>query len=914
MTSESSVPSIRPDSYRPVASEPEKGTKCPLFKLLNKIWSAVKWIFHKIAGLFSPSPLKNLSERDIEIIQNAERMTAHRRPGELPKEQRRRNVITAEALLDPTTKLESKDADRSSGIHIDLIEHKPKEGLKEKEPPPEIKNPVMREFYQTGQEFVDLLIDTVFDKKVKPKLSGYKEGLDSASNGIKFGADFVIQVGDRAAKPFFEMLKKYKVEEALEPVGKHLLSWLIQDVNKDTFEINLQKKMKREFEKNETSESFTDPCVSWLWESKGDKPLATSYQEAGVEISENESLIEKTYETALLILVEHQIDQYIAILHKKLDDRFPELIHEMMKTNAQKISDIVLRRMIDLLENVEYTDLSSEVIGLACDQTNAVVAFEGAKKNRIKEEEETLERAKKAKKMTPKPGEEDTKEKLVTYLGQVDTYGEESWKKRIAVQDGLQTYSENPICHPEIRKLIQNPHTTKTEREELEKKVYQDFADKVLPALFPKQKVQLPDGTVEEVDGLIFLLNQIEIPEEFQELLKKAEDLGKKIVSENTQGVLRSLSESLWDIAYERIEKLIIENIVKQEINKAMVFGIKELYEKVITPKLFTEIMGQNALPAIQRALIKGMTKEVMFKNRKEYYSDFEDITYTEDLAKREESITSLCKKLYGSAKGACKESRKAFEELSFKEYQKIVLPLVEEIESGIVAYKESKGSEGAKDRNQIVREALEGYFKTIDHGKDSRLGEIAVNAAFKIGELSSTAEKLEFWIKNLISDKFTDVVHPFVKSPDELLKVSTEAIRENYLDEEKMKKLLFEKSKEVSIDEANGTLKKEITKTAEFAYDMIFQSIESSGWSFLIKPAAKIAIGSNASKLDETIGKVFHSLFGNKVMTQNLLVRAQDLVMDALMASSKKIGKSEAMKPVKVKRLPTLVPECLVT
>ncbi|MFQ5753035.1 MAG: hypothetical protein ACE5HI_13675, partial [bacterium] len=398
-------------------------TKCPYIKVRNKISNVVRWIFKQISSLFFSKP-KKVKKREVAAREYARNITE----------------IKATRPEPPKRPVPASTSDEKKSNQ------------------PTIENPVMREFHVVTQELVGTTIDTVFEKKIRPKLSGFQEGLDKASEFTHLGADLAITVGVKVMPSLFNKLKEFNAKEKIQPELKKLLNWLLQVENKPKLEKDLRERIKS----IQIGEKEKDLCLDWLLRTEHDQSLEDFYSGPGIKIEGKEKQIEKMFEEAILLLAESKIRQYTRLWHEKMDTQLPDIIHKTMLINGQKVSSILIQRLIALLEKTKcktapektkYTTAFDELTGMVFDQTKAVIAVEEAKKRMIKKKE-------------PEKAEEN----------------------------GLLVYAYQRLCHPKISELIGRTDLTVAQKEEMEKEFFENIAKRMIPLLFPDQTVQLPGG------------------------------------------------------------------------------------------------------------------------------------------------------------------------------------------------------------------------------------------------------------------------------------------------------------------------------------------------------------------------------------------------------------------------------------
>ena len=488
----------------------------PLLTTLKIIWNAVKGIFKKIGNFFKNLFSKNenkttLTNHEIEMIQNAQQ------------------------LYNPTVKKEETKANSLSDR--DVTHHSsqagsdipPKNTLEKKKDDSvsiTIKDP------DTSQKMIETVLECVFEEKIKPEITNVKEGLGKLSEVLKIAGDLAIRIGDKAAKPLFEKLKGFSIEEKVKPDLLSLLNWLLKDGVKNDFENLLKERLKNEHDNEELLDKFTQPCIKWLLETDHSTPLSQAYTNARIPIQGNKEAIDKAFETAMLVLLDNKIEQYMNKYHAKFDESLPGIVHKMLIDNGKRISSILTQRMINVVENSSFPEMFNNLLYVALDQSEAIIAAEKAKENEMTNQNALYEKAKNVERIqTNTESEATNKSMLLAHKNKIDEVGKEEYIKAEAEKKALQTYTNQDVCHPSIAKLMLNPSLGDIEKNKVKEELFVELANNVIQILLPEQRVQLPNGEVKSVDGLVYLCSEIEIPPEFKQLAQEAIEISKEILT-----------------------------------------------------------------------------------------------------------------------------------------------------------------------------------------------------------------------------------------------------------------------------------------------------------------------------------------------------------------------------------------------
>ncbi len=927
----SALPSynVTEKSYKPLAFDnKDANTTSPFISFLKKIWEAVKGFFKKIGDFFkklfsSDKEKLTLNDREIEMIQSAKNYTP--RPKTFPVLSKK-SFSQVDGLIDPEIKLlKPKNSGNEVSLEaLDLAEKAPVKNEAEPTIPvpknghefPPITDPVMKEFHETAQEFVGTILNCIFEKKIEPQIPNMKRGLGNLSEGLKFAADLAVKIGDKAAKPLFEKLKKFSIDEKSE--YQNLLNWLLKEGISEDFEEKLMKSLEKEFNSENDLRTFINPALQWLKAQNHTTPITEAFKQAGIEEKGNSENISKVYEAAMFLLLDQKINQFIAKCNEKLNGKLSQIVRDMMVENGKKVSDVLVHRVIDLFGSTQYSTMFNTLVKVGLDQTEAIIASEKAKENEIKAQKELLEKAKTAKAMKPKNAQEmNTKLDLLSHLGKVESEGEEKWIAKHAEAKAREAYvkfatEQGVVCHQKIAELMLNPNMGPVERRKIEEELFEDLAKEVIPLLLPKQKVELPDGTVKKVDGLLYLCSLIDIPKEFKEIAQEAVDISKEILTPTTQEIIKGIYGSVWEFAGDKIQESIV-NELKNILKNGIVTGARTLFERFITPHLINEMVSSEILPKIQEQIMVTFGRDVITSDQKKFAAHFHQLTAlnSDDREQRSRVLEEISREIYKGVEKTAKASNAELNALGYEKYKELIMPMLEGIENGIRSYQDVKQNTTL----EAVKVALDGYFKEVNNGSNPQFGDLAINLLFKIGKFNGTAEFFSDFFKGVIAEQISSATNEISKSPHFIIEKATQEIKARYLDKTVVEELLFSEKIETSAERVDVELKNEIDKTAKVAHDLIFSKVAQLPWfkRQIVTPIAASMIGKDQKILADLISNVFGKVFGNRLMTHNVLVRCQEQILKFLNEGSKQLEAKGGMKPIKVEKMPTLIPDLFV-
>jgi hypothetical protein len=96
------------------------------------------------------------------------------------------------------------------------------------------------------------------------------------------------------------------------------------------------------------------------------------------------------------------------------------------------------------------------------------------------------------------------------------------------------------------------------------------------------------------------------------------------------------------------------------------------------------------------------------------------------------------------------------------------------------------------------------------------------------------------------------------------------------------------------------------LEKTAKIAHALLYYNASQQG--FIARRAIQWVIGSDHSTLNGVIGRIYQKMLGNTLYTQNLVVRCQERISEALQQGAKAVAEGQT-SITQVDKVPSLIP-----
>lgn len=851
----------------PAVQVAKKAACCVRFSnFFKRIWEVIKWIFQSL-GKLCYKPKMELSQRELTLIQsNTARQRAEIKLGKVKKRP-----------IQPVAE------------HIPAVSSQERSETKLKLP--KIDDPLLADFFKAGQELFLNMSEALYQEKVLPNIAEMEKGIEKAPDILKLIADIAVRVGDKAVKPLFEKLNIIK--EKVSPDLLHALKWLLKGWQQDDFSKQLDQALDKNLKNEPKKDLFIDQFTKWLFEGTGEE-TAYHWMENIFPTNQYENAIDEAFEAALVLLIDKKINMFVAQMHAKLDNKFSQLLHTALQATVERISGILLHRFVLLIENLPYTSLFDELLQAALDHSETLIELESIKPKFHQQKQTTIANLKRAA-ASSKTDEQD-RNQINSFLESIDD--EDSWIEKEAENETLAHFAKKNVCYPQIKSLIENPNLIASEKQKLTEDLFDAGAAKLIPLLLPPQQIALPNGKVKEVDALLFLISQFTLPSEFKELVQDALEIFKGIISEDTQKLIKSVNDKIIEIAYGKLEEIILEE-ARKYMQKGIKLGLRLLMDDLLSKTSFDDLMLKQGLPNLQDVLLRSLGLHVIGENS----APFAPLFYAWSGKNGEKAGLDIAEQLFKKVKVYCREY--SIERMTLVEFSKIVNPLLVEIRDGVLTHQKLKKDKSIK----LTEEAIQGYLTTVYEGRIPSYNILLHNLVFKIGKLGSTLNWFSGFFQGTLDDELTAAVHPYRKSSDLFIDLATKKFRE--LSPEQWKELLFPKV-QPAIDpkpeaerilEVSLHLNDELKKTARIVYDLI---IAKAGGGI------KVFLGTDASHLEQVIQSIYETVLRRDLVTHNFLVQTQNIAIQKLAESAAKISSSRPLDPWEVKSMPTLIPEPL--
>lgn len=663
---------------------------------------------------------------------------------------------------------------------------------------------------------------------------------------------WVYGLGDKQNKPLFKKIRENKKVSNWSPDMKNFLTWAKGGASADLF-IQLMKELPAKIQatdipKGQDIEVYTNSILGVLFNSEASN-MGDLYKNHALE----PHLLEKAFEAGILALFENKVNTILSHFNSIIQERLPEIIKQMLQVNVVKIADLMAIRVADLIQNIgeeqpgvgnpNYIKMIDAVVSKINDQA---IAFLDAQ--------------------------------YKTKSSQVDA-------------QFLRTFREADICHDMIRgKILPISPDQNISMEEYHKKldniIYSIITENFLELLFPSSEKTV-NGRTQKVDGTHGIIEHIELPPLFYELVADVKRIATEITTPDTMDLVGKIMEPLESL----FEKFLLSNV------HGMIFdGTRTAFSNMV--RLLSDCdqldayVGEKILPVLNYRLVCTITSETIRHNIIEFAPLFKQLVTEND---RAVLIENLMKALYEKVKKGMIQFDLG-KEVPFDQFKGYVLYLVEEIENMLRHEKASPVRHHHLD-NPEVAALMKQYYTSYYKADNPLYAQLVMNAVFRIGNFGTFTEKLLGFssLQSLISTAIVSSMKRVRTSPRQIIMNCIKISQKRFGTEEDVMKVLSPVKVEVPEQEQPALLEAkkknmqvQMDKASRLVYDLVSSNISRSvAGGHLV---AKGVLGKDATHLRMVMENCYRKFFGNAILAQNLLYQIQDVIVGTFRESALRV------------------------
>lgn len=803
--------------------------------------------------------------------------------------------------------LENRRASVLSPIATQPTEGAPTQSVEE---PARTYDPTVQEFRSIIRDFVKLTVDTIHEDHLVSRLESAQTQSTLLPNVISRAAKFIINTGDKQNSLFYKWFNRSTVVDqnmqkiftiltgVSTPAQQASPSSMTLDTNLEQEVLEyLRTKLPSEIQCDDSFpeatliEKYAQPIARWLF-SQREEPL-NAYLDHSLPIQDE--IADKVFEVAMNYLIERKINHYLEVFNTNLQRNLNEIVLTTLKSNAERITDMLTARLGDLIEEWKFAETFDKVIHeSAKDQVDRVIQ---AQKVKI-EHEGTIKTAESLLQREPKNVKERNDRTLAErHMGIVNQQG---GVENFLEQTFLEEFSKNTSGLYHLEKLVEKQSALRSigqnsddEKHKHDQELYVAVANEVSQLLLQPTYANQSNEIV-EISPYSRIINQLKLPQEFYDLRDNLQIVSTDFVNPRTIDFFQQIQNPI-----EEALQTVFEKSVKEIAKRGLTALIKHLFEMVTIEENFDDLNADTTFPAVNKKLIltcfnltieQNITKLAPLLHRTCLNRENEE--YRNEL---KENILTLCKNGFHSFNGnefyslePAEGEEITYMNLSDEEWRSFADNACLRLENVLL---QKHGEENLRQLTQKEMEkTLQLFFKEPVPHNDPVWGDISMNLILNVGDLP-LAGVVNYFIRDALSGIITDSLSDIRVSYHFIFNNINEKLREKLLDRNFIRGLLS-KQPPKQPKKSKERLQHQLKITSQIAHDLVFKLAQMKG--MIVRAATWAVIGNDSSIINGIANKIYQRTFGREILNQYLVGNAAEKILKDLHAAADRIRERE--------------------
>jgi len=704
-------------------------------------------------------------------------------------------------------------------------------------------------------DFSQKLSRCIFEKHGSKLLEICKKAPPDLPEKMRTVIYWVYALGDKHNKPLYKKICANRNTSRWTPDMKAFLSWAKGDSGGDIYVkliTELPSKIQvKNLPHGQNIEDYTSQVLGILFNSEA-TDMGDLYKNKNLE----PHVLDDVFQEAVLALFDSKINRILNQFNAIFQKQLPAIMREMLEINSVKIADLMANRIADLIQNI-----GEEQLGVG--NPNYIKMFD-AIMGKINEQ-------------------------ALAFLD-----AEAKTKSSVVNADFLRHFRESDICHDMIRgKILPISAEQNISLEEYYKKldtvIYSVITENFLELLLPSKEKNV-NGRIQKLDGAHGIIEHIELPPLFYELMADVKKIAIEITTPDTMELVGKIIEPLESL----FEKFLLSNV------HGMIFeGTRTALSNMV--KLLSDrdqldaYIGEKILPVLNHRLVCTLTSETIRHHINEFAPHFKQLTMDHN---RNETFDKLIQSLYEKVKKGMVQFDLA-KEIPIDQFKGYVSYLVEEVEN-MLRYEKASPSRNQPLENPEVAALMKSYYTSSYKADNPLYAHLVMNAVFRIGNFGKFTEKLLGFssLQTLISTSIVSSMKRVRTSPRQMIDNCLKIAQKRFGTEEEIIKVLSvqkidipEAEKPAALEAKKRNMQEQMDKASRLVYDLVYGNISRSVGGHLV---AASVLGKDASHLKMVMETCYRKFFGNGILAQNLLYQIQDVVVGAFRESALRVKLQE--------------------
>lgn len=770
--------------------------------------------------------------------------------------------------------IEPPPAGNNAGLNALLADFNPEAGQTHKAH----MQATRKHLVQFTQDLTSIVGELLYENYLEGHLKKLKDNAPDYVQSIRNGAIFIMPVFGRRSE-IIKNLSAHRTYCPLDDSLKKSLEWLMQNSSRQQLEERLNASpaiCNLSLPPNQQITEYLRLTLDWFFAVQQNPNASHNGLHAMFDPHKHDEQVRDTVrEVVVSLLFEFKIEESAQQLQKMLQDKLPDLVRAMIKTNGSKIATTLSNRVTDLLEEVKFPGMIDKIFSQFNAQSNAYLAADEVSRSLLEKAKNA--RAAKAANRPIDPALEPTIEIL-------EKSGEDACKK-VLFASRFKQHTES--CHPLIKELIdkagQQPIDFPRFRYELQRSFYPQLAENLLSLILPAETVLMPNGQTTEISGIAKLWNQLIIPDEIKELIKNLSHFSKSALLPD---IFQPLTECQNPIT-NAVEKYVLSE-VQYTVKSFLAGALQRQIEYLAMPNSLNELAAFSIFPSLKDVLFYAYVSNVLWDKAEDFGPHFYSLH--RNINDQEANRKMILDKLFAIMATQFSQFSMKEAEITRDYFNILILPLVIEIQKFFIHAETKLATFESKKAPAVLQQYFEVQNSKIDKNTHALYGTLFDTLAFKLGRFGGFAEWLTnniTVVKQLITSTLVTALDVIRLSHENVTVLTCDTIRRSYLSKRTMKKAMFEQpDAPTPVAATNAKLQNNIRHISTLAYDLILRSAKQQGGGALNFLVSKF-LGSDATAFNKLITDVYQKSFGDPLLNYNMLLQMQTIIERALKSAN---------------------------
>lgn len=730
-------------------------------------------------------------------------------------------------------------------------------------------------------------MNCIYEKKIEPSSDDWKEEVLDGITGIKSKLEIVYNI----QKSIISLVKLLGISDLEDPTSTIVAQQLFQIFllpsdqmpnPRESIEKLLKTKIKTLGKENMISQDQMihilkniPKILNWLFQSNN-WLLNSNYP---LQLHHFFLDFAEFIDTLYTLFSKNEFDADITAIQTIVNEGFNEDIEEFLNLNAQSVSQFFAVRISELIEHVGFPDMMNDMLGKFLKHLKGIIAAHKTYEVQV----DLLSASEIAVAKRTRTGKERTNqtkaESLIDLVKETGGYKKEDTStehylkaKNIYLDKRFDdAFSNHPACHSiaaaDMKVMDESVKLKHVDT------YYAKLVNKLYPCLLPQQKLTLPSGLELEIDGIISLMDQIKLPDRWEQI----RGLGEKMINQviESGNFMHSVNFKTYS---KTLGTILVIALLRDKMDTLLIKGLKDCIDSFCSPNLWEFLVATMVLPSQLESGFAGWTRSTMGRNINEISKFFHGmIDKTDDHFVFSKPNDSLLSYLYTLMKTQTIDFDFDKGGITPAKFKELIQPLIDEIINHL-----NKNLKKSKSLSfQVIEDQLKRYFEEETAPVNKVYGDLCTALLVDIANFGSKLTQFAVKMaKNLISEEASQSMHQFTKSYHSAVSSLVGVGSKTLLDKEVINKMVFpEEPMETTLKKLKPKTQKQFTTNlhhlSHLWHDGLYRKIKID-----VKSDLLTGLATPSSKELETITTdIFKKIIHRPIINKSLMLQNIDII-----------------------------------